>query len=53
MARLMVCSGSSSDGGIELRWAGLTLFTPLRTQLVSVEGGVPGDSCQARIPYLD
>ena len=34
----MVCSGSSSDAGIELRWAGLTLFTPFRTFFVSVKG---------------
>ena len=33
----MVCSGSSSDAGIELRWAGLTLFTPFRTFFVSVK----------------
>jgi hypothetical protein len=29
------------DAGITLRWAGLTLLTPFRTQFVSVEGGVP------------
>ena len=34
----MVCSGSSSDAGIELRWAGLTPFTPFRTFFVSVKG---------------
>ena len=33
----MVCSGSSSDADIELRWAGLTLFTPFRTFFVSVK----------------
>jgi hypothetical protein len=43
MALLMVCSGSSSDAGITLRWAGSTLFTPFRTQLVRVEGGVKGE----------
>jgi hypothetical protein len=37
MERLMVCSGSSSDGGVELRWAGLTLLTPLRTFFVNVK----------------
>jgi hypothetical protein len=26
------------DTGIELRWAGLTLFTPFRTLFVSVKG---------------
>ena len=36
MARLMVRSASSSDAGIELSRAGLTLFTPFRTFLVSV-----------------
>jgi hypothetical protein len=36
----MVCSGSSSDAGIELRWAGLTLFTPFRSS--AIRGGVLG-----------
>jgi len=34
----LVYSGSSSDAGIELRWAGLTPFTPFRTFFVSLKG---------------
>ena len=53
-ARLMVRSASSSQAGIMLKWAGFTLFTPLRTHLARErKRGVSWDSCPPRIPYYD
>jgi len=44
----MVCSASSSDASIELRWADLTLFTPFLRHFVSVVS-TPAEPVQASL----
>jgi hypothetical protein len=46
--RPIVCSASSSDASIELRWADLTLFTPFLHHFVSVVS-TPAEPVQASL----